>query len=280
MARKKKARIAPKKVSAEYINEFSRQLEALNKSAGKVIFTEEKRRLLTQRLLDGEAHAFDEVEELMQIMCRNYGRLSSALTCHFYDGIRQGANVPGEFKAQIYEQYDEYDIRKTARACAYEVAQKKNTVPLDQLLSGVASREIRVASERTVRRNIRRDPSKPMYCIVPNAGACAFCQMRASLGYQYDDKSAIESHNHCTCVATPVFLGQKVQGYDPKIYLDRYDKANNLRMAVKSGKEQYDEELKRRIQIAKDNHAEKTDEPWRATNETLIIMRYQQGLSS
>lgn len=267
-------------ISAEYVRAFADQLEALNKSAGKVIFTEEKRRLLTQRLIDGEADAFNEVEALMRQICGTYTRLSSALTCHFYDGIRQGANVPGEFKAQQYEQYDREALRETSRACAAEVAQGKNTVPLPELLSGVASREIRVASENTVRKNTRYDPSKPKYCIVPNAGACAFCQMRASLGYRYDDNSKVESHNHCTCVATPVFHGQKVQGYDPKIYLDRYDKANDLRMAVKNGSKEYDEELQRRIQIAKDNHAAKTDAPWRATNETLIIMRYQQGLSS
>lgn len=267
-------------ISAEYVQAFAAQLEALNKSAGKVIFTEEKRRMLTQRLLDGEADAFDEVETLMRQICGTYTRLSSALTCHFYDGIRQGANVPGEFKAQQYEQYDREALQATSRACAAEVAQGKNTVPLPELLSGVASREIRVASENTVRKNTRYDPSKPKYCIVPNAGACAFCQMRASLGYRYDDNSKVESHNHCTCVATPVFPGQKVQGYDPKIYLGRYDKANNLRMEVASGEKQYDEELQRRIDRAKKNHAEKTDAPWRSTNETLIIMRYQQDLSS
>ena len=265
-------------ISAEYVQAFAAQLEALNKSAGKVIFTEEKRRLLTQRLIDGEADAFDEVEALMRQICGTYTRLSSALTCHFYDGIRQGANVPGEFKAQQYEQYDREALRETSRACAAEVAQGKNTVPLPELLSGIASREIRVSSERTVRSNIRRDPSKPKYCIVPNAGACAFCQMRASLGYRYDDNSKVESHNHCTCVATPVFPGQKVQGYDPKIYLDRYDKANNLRRDVASGKKQYDKDLQERIDLAKKNHYVKTDEPWRATNETLIVMRYQNGL--
>lgn len=267
-------------ISAEYVRAFADQLEALNKSAGKVIFTEEKRRLLTQRLIDGEADAFDEVEALMRQICGTYTRLSSALTCHFYDGIRQGANVPGEFKAQQYEQYDREALRETSRACAAEVAQGKNTVPLPELLSGVASREIRVASENTVRKNTRYDPSKPKYCIVPNAGACAFCQMRASLGYRYDDNSKVESHNHCTCVATPAFPGQKVQGYDPKIYLDRYDKANNLRRDVASGKKQYDKDLQERIDLAKKNHYVNTDEPWRSTNETLIIMRYQQGLSS
>ena len=260
-------------ISAEYIQAFSKQLEALNESAGKVIFTEEKRRLLTQRLMDGEAEAFDEVEDLMNMMCRNYRRLSSALTCHFYDGIRQGSKVPGEFKAEMYEQYDEEAIRGTARACAAEVARGNNTVPLVNLLSGVSSREIRVASEETVRSNIRRDPSKPRYCIVPNAGACAFCQMRASLGYQYDDRSKVESHNHCTCVATPVFGKQKVEGYDPEVYLDRYNKAKDLIEGDDMPKA-----LQERIEIAKENHASKTNEPWRKTNETLIAMRYLQGI--
>ena len=261
-------------ISAEYIQAFSKQLKALNKSAGKVIFTEEKRRILTQRLMDGEADAFDEVEDLMQVICRNYSRLASALTCHFYDGIRQGAEVPGEFKAELYEKYDAEALRGQARACAAEVARGKNTVPLPDLLSGVSSRTIRVSSEETVRSNIRRDPSKPRYCIVASAGACAFCQMRASLGYQYDDRSKVESHNHCTCVATPVFGNQKVEGYDPKVYLDRYNNAKDL---LNSG--DVPKELQERIETAKKNHASRSNEPWRATNETLIAMRYLQGTS-
>lgn len=256
-------------ISRAYIDAFSKQLDALNVSAGKVIFTEEKRLELTRRLLDGEAESFEDVIKLMHSVCGSYNKLASSLTCHFYDGIRQASGVPGDFHAEMYDGYDTQEITAAARSVAEEVAMGRNTVPLSNLMSNIASGEMKKANERTMRNNARRDPSKPRYCIVPAPGACAFCQMRASLGYQYPDRANIESHSGCTCAAVQVYSGQKVQGYDPSDYLDKYNAAKD---AYERG--EIPDDLARRIDSQRDAKGDDFDK----TNAVLMVMRYQQGI--
>lgn len=257
-------------ISAEYVQAFSRQIEALNKSAGRVLVTEDSKRNLTKRLMDGEADAYDELMSLMRSVCGSYNRLSASLTCNFYNGIRQAANQQTEFSALPYDRYDEERLEAKVAKCVDDVAQGRNTVPLVNLLTNVTSEELKMASDRTTRNNAIRDPGKPMFCIVPNVGACAFCQMRASLGYQYADRSSIESHNHCTCVAVQVYKGQKVQGYNPQEYLDKYNKAKE---AYENG--DIPKELQERISNQKDDKGS----DFRKTNAVLMVMRYQQGIS-
>lgn len=262
-------------INAAYVRAFSNQIEALNKSAGKVIVTEEKRLNLTRRIMDGDESAYDELLSLMHTVCGSYNKLSASLTCRFYNGIRQGANLSTDYEAQPYNWYDEERLDSSISKSVDEVMQGRNTVPLVNLMTNIASGELKIASDRTTRNNAIKDPGKPMFCIVANTGACAFCQMRASLGYQYPEKASIESHDHCTCVATPIFKGQKVQDYDPKVFEDRYYAAKNLLNG-----DDVPEELQKRIERAKEAHSSRSNEPWRASNETLIAMRYLQGISS
>ena len=268
-------------VSADYVKSFSRQLEALNESAGKVIFSEEKRLQLTKRLLEGDLESYEDVNRLLHTVCGSYNKLASALTCRFYDGIRQGAKAPGEFNAQQYEQYDKEQITATGRRIAEEVASGRNTVPLANLLSNETSRQMKMANERTMINNARRDPAKPKYCIVAGPGACAWCVMRASNGYQSPKKATVDSHHGCVCAAVQVYPGQKVEGYDPEKYERMYYDAKELLNGDTP------KDLQERIDHAKELHEKKQEEakargeevkPWSATNETLIAMRYQQGI--
>ena len=262
-------------ISADYVRDFARQIEALNKSAGKIIVTEDQRRNLTQRLQDGEADAFEEVVLFMRSICGSYSSISSALACRFYNGIRDASEVAGNYSATMFGEPDYEQVSNMTRSRAAEVASGRNTVPLANLLTDVVSLENRNTAERTVRGNTRRDPAKPRYCIVPGPGACAFCILRASNGYQYADKSQIESHTGCLCIATPVFGDQKVQGYDPKEYEYVYD---NARKAYESGN--IPEDLQKSIDRTKQIHNEKykngeVSRPWKTTNAVLMVMRYQ-----
>jgi len=87
--------------------------------------------------------------------------------------------------------------------------------------------------------------------------------MRASLGYTYSDEDAVESHDHCTCTATPVFGNQKIEGYDPEAYRAKYDEARD---ALRSG--DISEELQERIDAGN----------YDKTSQILMVMREQQGI--
>lgn len=201
---------------------------------------------------------------------RPYTDMASALAAEFYNGIRRASDVGSEYSATSLGSFDPDKAATDVAAVLDEVDAGRNTVPRDKLISDVAGGFMKDASVNSVRRNALRDPAKPRYAMVPNADACAFCVMRASLGYHYPEKSSVTSHHGCTCVPTPVFGDAKVEGYDPQAYLDEYEEAER---ALRSG--DLPDELEERLER---NRAEKGAE-FDRTKQILMVMRYQQGIS-
>ena len=265
-------------VSRAYVKQFADYMNSVNEAAGKTIITQAKKKKFIERLeVEGDL-AITDISLTISEICGASSKLASALTCQFYDGIRQQAKLPTKFNAELWDGYSKQTVNRAVNAICNEVLEGKNTVPLVSLLVDLAYRETNKATNWTVRNNVKKDPSKPKYAIVPNGDACAFCVMRASLGYTYGSESAVESHAHCTCVPTPVFGDMKIQGYDSKAYRDIYDEAAK---AYKSG--DISEETRSRISAAKERHDKKyeaglTDRAWEPTNAILIVMRDQQGI--
>ena len=266
-------------VSYAYIQAFVAQLEELNKQAGRTIYTEAEKRDVERKLLESELE-FDDVYQILRSVAPTYAKLSSALTCHFYDGIRHGANVPGDFKAEMYETLQAGQIRQAARQIYDDVEEGRNTVPVTKLMADSVTGFTRQASNETVYRNAARDPAKPRYAVVPSPSACVLCQLVAANGYEYPTEQSAERHahsvhNHCYCQATQVYGDGAIQGYDPKKYADAYEQARD---AYRSG--DISDDMKQRIADAKARHDEayktgKTSDPWRERNAVLMVWREQ-----
>lgn len=122
------------------------------------------------------------------------------------------------------------------------------------------------------------------YARVPTSDACAWCVMLASRGFVYlSEQSAMSRkrdgekyHSDCRCVPVPYTRADEISGYGSRLsmYMDAYREATNMRQSGNMP-----EELKERIAQAKAEHKEKYErgevkDRWRATNETLVIMRY------
>ena len=211
----------------------------------------------------------EDIPALMRQVTQAYSTMSSAVTSNFYATIRRASRVRSKYTPVPFTAYDAGKVTAAALAIMDEVAAGTATVPLESLLADVVSRYIKDSADTCIRQNVRRDPAKPKYAIVPNGDACAFCQMRASLGYHYADSGAVESHAHCTCTPTPVFGNSTIQGYDPKMYEDRWNKAAK---ALEKG--EISKDLKQRIADQKEAKGKDFDR----TNAILMVMREQQGI--
>lgn len=210
-----------------------------------------------------------DIPALMRQVTKAYSTMSSAITANYYTSIRTASRVRSKYVPIPYSAYDAGKVTAAAIAITDEVAAGTATVPLESLLADVVSRYIKDSADTCIRQNVRRDPAKPKYAIVPSGDACAFCQMRASLGYHYGTEEAVESHDHCTCAATPVFGESTIQGYDPSVYRERYEEAAR---AYRSG--DISDDLKERIEAQKDEKGRDFD----STNAILMVMREQQGI--
>ncbi|MBR3326760.1 MAG: hypothetical protein IKG22_05495 [Atopobiaceae bacterium] len=247
------------KVSGKAVRQQSQIISKLSKSAAI---------MAADNIIDGM-----EAEEVVDVAVRiatAYTEMSAALTANYYNSIRSASSVKSRYTAVMDSGYDPGKTAAAATAIFNEVSSGRATAPLSKLIGDVVGRDIKNAADHCIRWNCKRDPSKPRYAIVPTDDACAFCQMRAGLGYTYADEDAVESHDNCSCTATPVFNGATIQGYDPRVYESRYDQAAK---AYRSG--DISDDLKERI----DRQRELKGKDFKSTNAILMVMREQQGIT-
>lgn len=246
-------------VSRAYIRREAGIISNLSKSASETL----KKRIK-------ETEDWDEVARIMSETCKAYTDMSAAISAEYYAGIRTASRVRSKYQPIVQSGYDADAVYSATLSILDEVQSGKATVPVMDLLGNVANREVKNAADHCINANVKRDPAKPRYAIVPDGDACAFCQMRASLGYTYSDEGAVESHDHCTCMATPVFGNQSIEGYNPDEYRARYDEA---RTALSNG--DIPDEMKERFEREREAKGKDFDK----TNQILAVMRYQQGIS-
>mgnify|MGYP007133706647 CR=1 FL=1 len=248
-------------VSRAYIRQFAERHTALTDS-----MRERMERVLAGVDTSDRVAIYARVFALLQ----PYTDMASALAAQFYNGIRRASGLPDDYEATAVNSLNADFVWTDVNSVLDEVDDGRNTVPRDKLISDVAGGYMKDASDNSVRANARRDPSRPRYAMVPNSDACAFCVMRASLGYHYPEKQRVKSHHSCTCVPVPVFGDAKVEGYDPQAYLDQYEEAAR---ALRSGN--LPKELEERLEREKSEKGSEFDR----TKQILMVMRYQQGIS-
>lgn len=246
------------RVSSAIVRQQSSMIAALSASAALALASELRK--------TGDV---DVVPSIAVQVARAYTTMSAAVTAQYYNRIRSESGVRSKFSATADSGFYAGRVEAAAISILDEVASGRATVALDKLLGDLMGREVKNAADSCIRSNVKRDPARPRYAIVPADDACAFCQMRASLGYTYGDANAVESHDHCTCTATPVFGNSKIQGYDPDKYRAKWDEASR---ALKDG--DISDDLKQRIE---DQKAEKGKD-FDRTNAVLMVMREQQGI--
>lgn len=91
------------------------------------------------------------------------------------------------------------------------------------------------AAQRTFERgdstlfaNAQADPAHPKWAIIPHAGACDWCKMLGSRGFDYrsGQTASAQRHSNCKCSVAVDFdvKNPKLEGYDPKSYLEAYER--------------------------------------------------------
>lgn len=136
----------------------------------------------------------------------------------------------------------------------------------------------------------RLDPTETRvrYARVPVGETCAWCIMLASLGAwytSYESAGGLDPdhyHAHCDCVVVPYADPDDIPGYASSLgrYRAMYYTADEYRQNVRRGNDAYPEDLRERIERAKERHLRLEDsgyykEGFTDYNETLIVMRYQ-----
>ena len=157
------------------------------------------------------------VEAAIAAMIKDRFRLSAVLGQSFYRDQRLAAGAAGSFEASIPPLPSQARLLGTLQATGpYSLLQDiGGGKPLEQALQnasvriGGAAAYLALEGARTlVTDAVREDPEALAWMRETTSGhPCAFCAMLASRGavYKNEKTAGFEAHDHCACVAVPVW---------------------------------------------------------------------------
>ena len=218
-----------------------------------------------------------------------HGGLAAQLACEWYDMIRAQEldSVDGyTAKLPIDEVLPPEQIRASIRWKAGVLfGENQDYDAMASFLATAVDRWMRTFYREAMVYNVNRDPKCKKFAIVPVGMCCAYCGMLASRDFVYhSEESARNSvHDHCDCQIVPSW-GRKyeqlvIQGYDPSLYKQAYEKAveaskqplsKDAQLAVKQYvRGEYQQDMKRTLKAVNKGTADLSDE------RTLTsLMRY------
>lgn len=187
------------------------------------------------------------VRRYLPVLVTAYGTATGSLGADFYDELRAAAPVAVGFAAVVDTDITEGDLQSVIGWGLAPVFAPEGPVLDDALarLTRGAARLVADADRATIITNTRNDPDAVRYVRHASANACAFCAMLATRQAVYrseasasvvvgrgtakrNDGSGFDRlrkgvrargtqdlgekyHDHCHCVAVPVWPGQEVE---------------------------------------------------------------------
>lgn len=216
------------RIPRSYVEAYSRSLNAISDRA---------RRELESRLSEidwslGVAEVRDRVAAIMEMCCGASATMAARLAAEFYDGLRAEFGIEDGYRAAVEPCREPEATEGAVRAFAQDIVDGR---PVEQFVgkcSDRLDREVRLAANKCVEHNARRDPKKPRWARVPTGSeTCVFCIMLASRGFVYHGEDvASHAHANCDCRVVPSWDKAKaaVEGYDPNECLRAWEKLQEI----------------------------------------------------
>ena len=148
----------------------------------------------------------DEYQADISAIVREYAQMAGGAGADFYSELRSEAGLRG-FQPKIVTGLNSAAMKAVARwSIGPMYGAEPNANAARSRLEGGIQRLVADADRKTVAGNVERDPARARWYRATSAKACAFCAMLATRGAVYrSSESALRSHNHCRCLAVPVF---------------------------------------------------------------------------
>ena len=164
------------------------------------------------------------IHEIMPALSRKYGARAAAVAVEFYMRQRGAAGVDEPYEAVAFEGPADSEVHAAAAAA---ISSATSAEALGSTLSGQLVRHVNAAADETIVGNARHDPAHPRWALVPHAGACGFCLLIASRGFDYSREGRVARHNGCKCSTVADFDTENpaLEGYSEDAASDLYSRA-------------------------------------------------------
>lgn len=191
-------------------------------------------------LVEKCSRASDFEKALLEGYCAvvsTFGAAAAEVALEFYIAAREAAGVGGSYVPKAYP-------ADVLNLLPLDVAQAIAAAPTDfakmaASLSSTAEKHVFDHAEQTIYSNALRDPAKPKWAIVPRRGACDWCIMIGSRGFEYASLSSAKRQRHPNCLCMPVVdfdvEDPCLEGYDPVALKTYYDENLRWKWGKRSG---------------------------------------------
>lgn len=156
-------------------------------------------------------------------LVRAYNRLSSSIAAGYYSRFREAEGITGAAPGVVGQAPDDALVTTSlyvtgqvaadrAKRAGKTPAQARQTALVG--VSGAVTRHVLAGGRDTLLESVAADPEAQGWARVTDGDPCYFCALLASRGPVYKDRStaAFEAHDHCACMAEPVYPGAEWPG--------------------------------------------------------------------
>lgn len=181
----------------------------------------------------GDENSFTQLVAAAIALVRVYRSISAAAAASYYEAFReaaQAAGVPstvlasaipdGQIATSLY--VTARDALRGALAAGQPAVEARSTAFVRA--SGAVTRHIVDGGRQTILDSVAADPEAVGWARVTDGNPCYFCLTLASRGavYKSEQTASFQAHDHCACVAMPVYKGTVIPGLDQwkRIYND------------------------------------------------------------
>jgi hypothetical protein len=164
------------------------------------------------------SEAIEALQELLPPVVDNWATAAASVAADWYDQLRQEKAIKGRFTALVPDLGD-LGAKQLADWAAQplRLAEPNWDLARSHVEAGLQLR-VSNSARKTVMTSSLADPQALGWQRVATANGCGWCQMLASRGAVYSEKTVtFGAHDHCNCTATPAWGGEPlpVKPYEP-----------------------------------------------------------------
>lgn len=144
----------------------------------------------------------------MRGLTRKFGLVSAAHAARFYTAERDAAGVSGKFTPTLAPTANATKVETSLRWATKDLWTGEPDLETARTnVIGVADKNVLDTGRLTTLDAVKQDRKAVGWAREVEPGACAFCLLLATRGaaYRSQGSSSFESHDHCRCIAVPVF---------------------------------------------------------------------------
>lgn len=181
----------------------------------------------------GDDNSFQELVTAALALVRVYRNISAAAAAAYYEAFRQAAQAAGVPATVLSSSIPDgtvatslYVTGRDALRKALASGQSPEAARATTFVraSGAVTRHIIDGGRQTILDSVAADKEAIGWARVTDGDPCYFCLTLASRGavYKSEQSASFEAHDHCACIAMPVYDGTEIPGLDKwkQIYND------------------------------------------------------------